>query len=95
MSKSSGYTNQVVGTAKETVGSVTGSEKLEAKGSLQKNEGKAEVGAAKAGERAKGASEETWGGVKETVGSLTGNTDTQAAGKVEKEKGKARQTANQ
>ena len=94
MSKSSGYTDQAVGAVKETVGSATGNHSLEAKGSLQKNEGKVEVEAVKGKERSKGASEETWGGIKETVGHLTGNTDTEAAGKVEKEKGKIRQEAN-
>eukprot|EP01088_Endostelium_zonatum_P007929 TRINITY_DN203_c0_g1_i1.p1 TRINITY_DN203_c0_g1~~TRINITY_DN203_c0_g1_i1.p1 ORF type:complete len:107 (-),score=48.64 TRINITY_DN203_c0_g1_i1:83-370(-) len=95
MSKASGYTDQAVGAVKETVGHATGNHSLEAKGSVQKNEGKVEVEAVKGKERAKGASEETWGAIKETVGSITGNHDTEAQGKLEKEKGKLRQEANQ
>jgi len=93
-SKVSGYKDEVLGSAKETVGKALGNEQMQAEGAAKNMYGHAEVEAAKGQQRVQGTGEQFTGNVKNAVGKVIGNEQMRAEGDAEWAKGKARSEAN-
>lgn len=106
--KIKGYTNEAVGTVKQGVGRLVGSEEMEAKGAAQELKGQAQVTASTAKEavddtvdemtegstadKIRGAANDAAGNIKQAVGRMTGSEKMQAEGAAQELKGDA-QTA--
>jgi len=95
MSKSSGYSDEVAGKAKENLGWATGNQAMEAEGKAQYVKGVGEVEACKFQERATGTGEQASGTLKETAGKAIGNDQMEVEGRGTKLKGDTRKAANQ
>ena len=77
--KSTGYKDKLVGSIKETVGSVT-SDQTKAEGIAQKEKGQAEIDAAKAQNRVDATKTHLQGTMEKATGALTGNDSKRAQG---------------
>ncbi|KAE8211470.1 hypothetical protein CF327_g4779 [Tilletia walkeri] len=88
-SKVSGQYNSAVGSAKETVGNLTGATSWTQAGQEQHAKGEAEIKAAQAKQYADGLSNQVSGKVDNVVGSLTGDDSKKASGKIQEQAGKA------
>jgi uncharacterized protein YjbJ (UPF0337 family) len=88
-----GYANEAAGAVKEGFGKVF-SEKIEAEGKMQKEEGKHQVEAAKAMGHSEGIKDEAVGRAKEAQGDLTHDHAKQAEGKIQAAAGKVEQATN-
>jgi uncharacterized protein YjbJ (UPF0337 family) len=77
--------DELKGTVKKGLGTLTGNTRLEAEGTMQ-------TGVARAKRKTKGALREAGGAVREGLGKLTGNLATQARGTAGKLRGKAERT---
>ena len=93
--KGHGYTNQVVGGAREMFGRVTNNVSMEAEGKIQGETGKHEVDHARANEHSKGEREEQLGRMKENMGKNANDHKTEEEGRLEREKGALRKEHNQ
>jgi uncharacterized protein YjbJ (UPF0337 family) len=89
-----GKLEEIGGTLKETLGDVTGNERLQAEGEADKLQGQSRQEVAKGVGRAKGAGEELKGNLKQGLGNLTGDEQLQAEGRADELKGQARQDFN-
>jgi uncharacterized protein YjbJ (UPF0337 family) len=94
-SKTSGYTDQVTGSIKETTGKVLGNEQMQAEGLVTRKKGEGEVEAARLQQQAVAKGEQWSGSIKDTVGGIIGNEKMQTEGKIEKAKGDIRQASNE
>ncbi|CAG8687241.1 28584_t:CDS:2 [Dentiscutata erythropus] len=83
------------GAAKETLGKVVGSEKMEAEGREKKIEGNDEYDGAKTAGKAEGAKDEAAGGIKKSTGDTLGDTKMRVEGKATELKGQAERKANE
>ncbi len=92
--RTEGAGEKLVGKIKGAVGTVIGSEKMQAEGKAKELKGSAKEESAKAAERVKGKVEEVGGAVKKRVGAVIDNQQMQVEGKVKEFKGEARQQAN-
>ena len=86
--------DEMVGTATEKVGELTGNPKLQARGQARRTAAIARKEAAKAGARLKGTGEEIKGTIKEKAGDLLDRPVLQAKGAAEKAQGTLRREAN-
>jgi uncharacterized protein YjbJ (UPF0337 family) len=93
--RAEGAVEEVVGAVKKGVGSVVGSERLEAQGRAEELGGRDKQESAKRVERAKGTAEELYGKAKAAVGDAIDDEQIQLEGEATKLKGQARQVANE
>jgi uncharacterized protein YjbJ (UPF0337 family) len=89
-----GKTEQIGGKIKGAVGSLIGSEQMQAEGKAQELKGEAKQEVAKAAERIKGKVEELSGKAKEIVGAMVDSEQMKLEGKAKEIKGAARQAGN-
>ena len=89
-----GKLQEIGGKAKETVGSWTDNERMQAEGQADQLEGEGRQEFAKGVGRAKGGAEDLKGNLKQGIGNLTDDERLQAEGKADELKGQARKDFN-
>ncbi|KAI8906500.1 hypothetical protein PhCBS80983_g00984 [Powellomyces hirtus] len=93
-SRTSGTADKVAGSAKDTLGSVTGNHSLQAEGKAQNAHGTAEDEAKKGQNRAEATGEGITGWAKQTLGALTGNDQREAEGRADRAKADVKSSLN-
>ncbi len=89
-----GKLQEIGGGVKETVGQVTGNERLEAEGQGDQLEGQGRQTIAKGVGQVKGAADEVAGSIKQGIGKLAGDDSTHVEGHADELKGEARRNLN-
>ncbi|KAJ3149540.1 hypothetical protein HDU86_006945 [Geranomyces michiganensis] len=85
-SRTSGNADKLAGSAKDTIGSLTGDRSLQAEGKAQHAGGTAQDEAKKSSNRTEAAGEGLMGHVKQVFGAVTGNDSKEAEGRSERAK---------
>ncbi|KAL0081644.1 hypothetical protein J3Q64DRAFT_1730717 [Phycomyces blakesleeanus] len=93
-SKTDAKKDQLIGDAKDTVGTMVGNESLQAKGQAQHNEGVVQETAANISGFVQGLSDQVQGTVTGAYNALTGNTTGEVTSKAEKKSGEAQKAVN-
>ncbi|KAG5185708.1 putative cruciform DNA binding protein [Tribonema minus] len=89
-SKVTGTKDEVLGSAKATIGSTIGNHKMEAEGNAQHQHGTLEAHAATAKQQAQGAGDHVYGHLQKATGQVLGNEKMQMEGEVNKAKGQGK-----
>ncbi|KAJ6537879.1 hypothetical protein B0H19DRAFT_1382548 [Mycena capillaripes] len=93
-SETNGQVNSVMGTAKVTVGNMTGMESMQNSGKEQHMKGETEQNAAQAKGMAEGLMDQATGMAKKMMGVVTGDSTQEASGKMQQASGQAKTDAN-
>ncbi|KAG5178716.1 putative cruciform DNA binding protein [Tribonema minus] len=89
-SKVTGTKDEILGSAKATIGSTIGNHQMEAEGHTQNKAGTAEKSAAAAKQKVDGAGDSLFGHAQKATGQVLGNERMQGEGEMNKAKGTAK-----
>ncbi|KAH9887052.1 hypothetical protein C8Q73DRAFT_714536 [Cubamyces lactineus] len=92
--KTTGQWHSMKGTAKETLGTLTGAQSWAQSGKQEHAAGEAEYDAAQAQGYAEGTKDRVGGRKDAVVGAVTGDREQEAAGNVRRDKGETQQSWN-